>query len=261
MDKRKLHAGIIAGTILAGVGIAHIFASSSNKKTSIPINHEPLFVDLRKMTKLAAHSNTNFKNFEKKYMINQRYVPQSEFCKNDVILSDKIKIAKETVKTKIGRNTIVIGNSGSGKSKLFVEPNIKFSNNSMVVVDQFGEFYKNNASDLEKRSYKVYRLDFNDSAETPDLSSINREKTAVFVTFPREEASTIISAFFGTLFDILFCDGNKQLNGKPYIGVDIFLDDWSISKNIPDLHTKIAICRVYNVGFFIILPRQETAGL
>ena len=59
-------------------------------------------------------------------------------------------------------NILVVGASGSGKTSLFVDTQIKNSIGSIVVSDTKSNLYKKYKADLEKRGYKVILIDFND---------------------------------------------------------------------------------------------------
>ncbi len=63
-------------------------------------------------------------------------------------------------------HTLVIGTTGSGKTQSVVLPQAKLAmlaNESLVVKDNNGELYASLAGNLEKRGYKIYTLNFNDT--------------------------------------------------------------------------------------------------
>ena len=59
-------------------------------------------------------------------------------------------------------NILVVGASGSGKTSLFVDTQIKNSIGNIVVSDTKSNLYQKYKDDLEKRGYKVILIDFND---------------------------------------------------------------------------------------------------
>lgn len=59
-------------------------------------------------------------------------------------------------------NILVVGSSGSGKTSLFVDTQIKNSVGSIVVSDTKSNLYKKYKADLEDRGYEVILIDFND---------------------------------------------------------------------------------------------------
>lgn len=59
-------------------------------------------------------------------------------------------------------NILVVGASGSGKTSLFVDTQIKNSVGSIVVSDTKSNLYMKYKADLENRGYKVILIDFNE---------------------------------------------------------------------------------------------------
>lgn len=63
-------------------------------------------------------------------------------------------------------HTLVIGTTGSGKTQSIVLPQTKLAmlaNESLIIKDNNGELYTELAGNLEKKGYKVYALNFNDT--------------------------------------------------------------------------------------------------
>ena len=63
-------------------------------------------------------------------------------------------------------HTVVIGSTGSGKTQTTVLPQLRLSmlaNESMVVIDEMGELYKKLGSELNKRNYKTFVINFQDT--------------------------------------------------------------------------------------------------
>ena len=76
------------------------------------------------------------------------------------ILADGIMISNDTTRTHINNNDMIIGPTGSGKTRYYCKPNIMQANESMIITDTKGVLYEEMAYSLEKAGYRVLRLDF-----------------------------------------------------------------------------------------------------
>jgi len=65
------------------------------------------------------------------------------------------KMSLDTRKTRKNLNVLVIGGSGSGKTRFFVKPNIMQHNTSYVITDPKGELLKSTAKLLESEGFKI----------------------------------------------------------------------------------------------------------
>lgn len=76
------------------------------------------------------------------------------------VLSEQKKKAKK-IKPMLNLNAMVLGGSGTGKSRFIVEPNLLQGNTSFVVTDPSGELVKKCGKALERLGYKikVFNLD------------------------------------------------------------------------------------------------------
>lgn len=74
---------------------------------------------------------------------------------NNMILSNDVFLNMDTRKTLFNNNIIVIGGSGSGKSRFFVKPNILQSNCNYVVTDPAGEMLASMGKFLENQGYEI----------------------------------------------------------------------------------------------------------
>ena len=66
----------------------------------------------------------------------------------------------DTFKTKVNNNMLVVGSSGSGKTRSIVKPNIYQENTSYIISDPKGTLYREMRDDLLNAGYKVKVLDF-----------------------------------------------------------------------------------------------------
>ncbi|MCR4642700.1 MAG: type IV secretory system conjugative DNA transfer family protein [Lachnospiraceae bacterium] len=68
--------------------------------------------------------------------------------------------------TKLNNNVLVVGASGTGKTRGIVIPNLLMANGSYVISDPKGNLYRKYGSYLKKQGYTVRRLDFADPANS-----------------------------------------------------------------------------------------------
>lgn len=74
---------------------------------------------------------------------------------NNMILSNDVFLNMDTKKTRFNNNVLVIGGSGSGKSRFFVKPNILQANCNYVVTDPAGEMLASMGTFLENQGYEI----------------------------------------------------------------------------------------------------------
>ncbi len=82
--------------------------------------------------------------------------------KNVMILGDGQIYSLNTHKTQLNNNVLVVGASGSGKTRSIVTPNLLQASGSYVVSDPKGNLYRQYGPYLKKKGYEVKKLDFTD---------------------------------------------------------------------------------------------------
>ncbi len=81
---------------------------------------------------------------------------EREFIRdNNIILTNDVKMSLNTRQTRKNLNVMVIGGSGSGKSRFFVKPNLMQANTSYVCTDPKGELLRSTGKMLEGYGYKI----------------------------------------------------------------------------------------------------------
>ncbi len=77
------------------------------------------------------------------------------------LYSKRVALSMDNRLTQLNLNTIVLGGSGSGKSRYFVKPNILQANSSIVVTDPSGELLMSCGKFLEEQGYvvKVFNIE------------------------------------------------------------------------------------------------------
>lgn len=80
--------------------------------------------------------------------------------KDQMILAKDYFVDLDCYKTQRNNNVLVVGTSGSGKTRSIVIPNILQATGSYVISDPKGSLYQKYAPYLKKQGYKVKKLDF-----------------------------------------------------------------------------------------------------
>ena len=100
------------------------------------------------------HGSAKWGNVKK---INRRY-REKRFTKNK-LLTMHVRISYNMRKHLRNVLTVVIGGSGSGKTRFFAKPNLMQANISFVVLDPKGENLRDTGYLLEEKGYEVRVLD------------------------------------------------------------------------------------------------------
>lgn len=74
---------------------------------------------------------------------------------NNAILSQDVFLNMDTRTTRFNNNVLVIGGSGSGKSRFYVKPNILQANSNYVITDPAGELLISTGKFLESQGYEI----------------------------------------------------------------------------------------------------------
>ena len=101
----------------------------------------------------SASWNTDYKGYNKQFT--SPFGKVAHDGEDNMILSQNIRLSMNGYKTNRNNNILVIGGSGSGKSRFFVKPNILQFNCSFVVSDPKGEMLECMAGALEKEGYRI----------------------------------------------------------------------------------------------------------
>ena len=161
------------------------------------------------------------------YEINRK-IADKNFYENK-ILSEKVGISYNTKNRKhmFNLNTIIVGGSGSGKTRFFVKPNLMQCNTSYVVLDPKGENLASTGTMLKKNGYEIKVLNLIDMVHSDhynpfvyltDDNSVQTMVTNVFKStdgkgakgeaFWDESAKNLLSAL--CYFVIYMCPEEEQ---------------------------------------------------
>lgn len=92
---------------------------------------------------------------------------------NNIILSNDVKMSLNTRQTRKNLNVMVIGGSGSGKSRFYVKPNLMQANTSYVCTDPKGELLRSTGKMLESYGYKIKVFNLIDMAHSHNYNPFN----------------------------------------------------------------------------------------
>lgn len=128
--------------------------------------------------------------------------PRKEFVslrnEGERILAQGVCVSNDTFKTGHNNNDLIIGPTGSGKTRYYVKPNLLNASESLVVTDTKGSLYKEMGPALRKAGYKVLLLDMTDPAhsigyEPLDYVRYDEERDE----YNQEDISTLANNLYG----------------------------------------------------------------
>lgn len=90
----------------------------------------------------------NHKKFKKLYT-------DAKKPENNIILTQNIALSMNSKQTMRNNNVLVVGGSGSGKTRFMIKPNLMQANCSFVITDPKGELLESQGEMLKKHGYKI----------------------------------------------------------------------------------------------------------
>ncbi len=119
-------------------------------------------------------TDKNIENSEKNTKIKMSDMPKLKAAKkeheyiidNNIILTNDVLMSLNTRQTRKNLNVMVIGGSGSGKSRFYVKPNLMQANTSYVCTDPKGELLRSTGKMLAHYGYKIKVFNLIDMAHS-----------------------------------------------------------------------------------------------
>ena len=100
--------------------------------------------------------------------------PKSQFeTDNNILLTQEVRMSLNTRQHRENLNVLVIGGSGSGKSRFYVKPNIMQLNTSYVVTDPKGELLRSCGRLLKKAGYEIRVFNLIDMSHSNNYNPFN----------------------------------------------------------------------------------------
>ena len=96
-----------------------------------------------------------------------------ELKENSMLLAHDRFYSLDTHETQLNNNVLVVGTSGSGKTRSIVIPNLLMATGSYVVSDPKGNLYNKYKQYLETKGYEVKKLDFTDPKHSMHYNFFN----------------------------------------------------------------------------------------
>ncbi len=92
------------------------------------------------------------------------------------------------------------------------------------------------------------------SANTIDMKSIGREKTAVYVIVPDEKTTYhfLVTTFIKQAYEILIAEAQKEKDFKLPVRVNFVLDEFCNMPKIPDMPSMISAARSRNMRYYLV---------
>ena len=113
-----------------------------------------LWVEMERVRDVDANSGghskwyPSFKQFSKQYEDNDNK-------DNNILLTENVHLSMNSSVTRRNNNVLVVGGSGSGKTRFMIKPNIMQANCSFVITDPKGEILETQGEMLKKNGYKI----------------------------------------------------------------------------------------------------------
>ena len=100
--------------------------------------------------------------------------PKSPFeTDNNILLTQEVRMSLNTRQHRENLNVLIIGGSGSGKSRFYVKPNIMQLNTSYVVTDPKGELLRSCGRLLKKAGYEIRVFNLIDMSHSNNYNPFN----------------------------------------------------------------------------------------
>lgn len=113
-------------------------------------------------------------NFMERLKFWKHFREEKVFIKdNNVVLTNEVKMSLNTRQTRKNLNVMVIGGSGSGKSRFYVKPNLMQANSSYVCTDPKGELLRSTGKMLESYGYDIRVFNLIDMAHSNNYNPFN----------------------------------------------------------------------------------------
>lgn len=113
-----------------------------------------LSVEEEKRKRLSKNPGGNAKWYENLNKFKQKYTDTKNPF-NNIILTQDVALSMDSKQTRRNNNVLVVGGSGSGKTRFMIKPNLLQANCSFVITDPSGEILESEGEMLKKHGYKI----------------------------------------------------------------------------------------------------------
>lgn len=127
-----------------------------------------------------------------------------------LLIAEGCSYSLDDIKTRLNNNVLVVGGSGTGKTRTIVTPNLLQAAGSYVLVDPKGNLCEKYAKTLRERGYRIYSADFTHpeaSARYNPLTNVRRPrdilKIAEVLVNEKASAGARVDPFWDSMTTIL----------------------------------------------------------
>lgn len=112
------------------------------------------YIEFEKNLRVVKNPGGNAKWYESFPKFKKKYTDtKNEF--NNIILTQNVQLSMNSSVTRRNNNVLVVGGSGSGKTRFMIKPNLLQANCSFVITDPKGEILQSEGEMLKKHGYKI----------------------------------------------------------------------------------------------------------
>ncbi|MCR4644710.1 MAG: type IV secretory system conjugative DNA transfer family protein, partial [Oscillospiraceae bacterium] len=197
------------GLVAIGLFAAYKYAESGKRLHRRGVEHgSAKWGDKREMKSLADPTKPKFKAFlttDGKRIFDKKGNFAGAYIDNNIILSEEVRMSLNTHKHGLNLNCLVIGGSGTGKTRSIVEPNIMQLNTSYVITDPKGEILQHTGKLLTEAGYELRVLNLIELEHSHNYNPFNYvyDKTG-------HVSDTAIQKMITALFSATKGEGDKD---------------------------------------------------
>lgn len=150
---------IFLGTTGSAIFLLYRYTGTKKRLHRAGVEHgSAKWGDQKEIKSLADHAPAQLKPLltaEGKRVFDEKGNFECAKIDNNIILTKEVKLSLNPWKHLLNLNVLVIGGSGSGKTRFYAEPNIMQLNTSYVITDPKGEILRSTGKMLQNSGYKL----------------------------------------------------------------------------------------------------------
>lgn len=188
---------------------------------------------------------------------------------NNILLTQEVRMSLNTRQHRENLNVLVIGGSGSGKSRFFVKPNLMQLNTSYVVTDPKGELLRSCGRLMEKAGYEIRVFNLIDMSHSHNYNPFNyvykRDNEGNVIEVNKNYVMKMINCLMkntkqegATGGDQFWEDGTKQI----LLAVSFYLlERHQLEENGEEFHDPEGSLSSYSINFATVMRIMKLAEI
>ncbi len=104
-------------------------------------------------------------------------IANDDFCNGRLRIADGISYSLDDMTTKLNNNVLVVGGSGTGKTRTIVTPNLHEAVGSYIISDPKGNLSKRYGNYLRKKGYTIQTVDFTHPEKSAHYNPLSNIRT------------------------------------------------------------------------------------